>query len=208
MAKISHNPQGYSPLFRFCLSAHSSALNYSEGMHSSNPDPGLRISLEDPASNGTSTETPRDFTSRRRNRHGRGLRGPILHSGLPGSRTRAEKFDDLVVDSAARLRDILGSPLDRVEYLVEEVPEGLEQLIASGTAAPLGKYIPARTATSQIPANNAVVVIYRHPVETLCDSPWQLRELVHEVLIEQIAGLLNVDPDTVDPLFGRFKRGR
>lgn len=167
----------------------------------------MRISFEDPDQQDEPTSSPRSFSQRRRNRHDRGLRGPVLHSGLRGFRTRSEKFEDLVVDSAARLRDLLGAPLEHVEYLVEEVPDNLEQLIASKTPAPLGKWFPAKSLHGSQSSNHATIVIYRHPVEALCDAPWQVRELVHEVLIEQVANLLNMDPDSVDPLFGRFKRG-
>lgn len=165
-------------------------------MQSIAPEPGFNITFND------GPDAPaRSFPQRRRNRHGRGLRGPLLLPGLPGARTRSERFEDLVVDSAERLRELWSAQLADVEYLVEEVPDNLEGLIASGAQAPLGKYTTA-SGTS-----HPLIVIYRHPVEALCDSPWQVRELIHEVLIEQVAGLLNIDPDTVDPLFGRFRHG-
>lgn len=179
------------------------------------PEPtAFTVSFEDATSgspetgdSGTDSLSARPFRARRRNRHGRGARGPLVPQGLPAARTRAEKFEDLVVDSASRLRDLLGAPVERVEYLVEEVPDQLEKLIASRSPAPLGALRTETAASGVAPSNRAVVVIYRHPVEALCDAPWQLRELVHEVLIEQIAAYLGIDPDAVDPLFGRFRRG-
>lgn len=168
----------------------------------------LSISLDphplgaDPGASGV----PRSFETRRRDRHGRGLRGTLLPSGLPGSRTRGEKFEDLVVDSAERLRELWPTALADVGYLVEEIPQELETLLASGKSAPLGKYSRGTPATDDAPEQLPLIAIYRHPVESLCDTPGQLRELVHEVMIEQVAGLLNIDPDTVDPLFGHFRR--
>lgn len=147
----------------------------------------------------------RTFEQRRRDRHGRGLRGPVLDAGLPGSRTRGEKFDDLVVDSADRLRTLWPEALATVEYLVEEVPQQLESLLAAKSQAPLGKYTPARAATDNSSGEPACIAIYRHPIEALCDTSGQVRELVHEVLVEQAAGLLNIDPDTVDPMFRRHR---
>ena len=38
-------------------------------------------------------------TPRRRDRRGRGLRGALMPSSVPASRTRAERFDDLVLDA-------------------------------------------------------------------------------------------------------------
>lgn len=173
---------------------------------------GLRISLEPEQFDGGSASapsaglSPRPFDQRRRNRHGRGFRGPLIPPALPGSRTRSEKFDDLVVDSAERMRTLWPTALATVEYLVEEVPEQLEAIIASGAQAPLGKYEQALPATPDTPATPPSIIIYRHPIEALCDTAPQVRELVHEVMVDQVAGLLNVDPDTVDPLFRRYRR--
>ncbi|SEE65999.1 Zinicin-like metallopeptidase [Arthrobacter alpinus] len=168
----------------------------------------LTISLEaqdfDGVPTADSPATPRSFARRRRDRHGRGLRGPLLPPALPGARTRSEKFEDLVVDSADRMRTLWPQAMADVEYLVEEVPDKLEALIASGVQAPLGKYEHAVGATAETPAQPPSISIYRHPIEALCDTPAQVRELVHEVMVDQVAGLLNIDPDTVDPLFRRF----
>lgn len=151
------------------------------------------------------TAPGRSFVHRRRDRHGRGLRGSVLPESLPGARTRSEKFEDLVVDSVERLRGLWPDSLASVEYLIEEVPDQLESIIASGAQAPLGKFNRAKAAAGDSPAVPASIAIYRHPVEVLCDSPGQIRELVHEVMVEQVAGLLNIDPDTVDPLFRKFR---
>lgn len=155
----------------------------------------LSISLDIvvPADN---SPAARSFLDRRRDRHGRGLRSALLPETLPGSRTRSEVFDDLVVDSADRLRELWPEALDPVEYLVEEIPDKLESLVESGNAPPLGSYTPAVSAMRP-----AIIAIFRHPVESLCDTPGQVRELVHEVLIEQVAQLLNIDPERVDPQF-------
>ncbi len=167
----------------------------------------LRISLVPDAPDGgpAAPAAPRSFAARRRDRHGRGLRGPLLPQEVPGSRTRGEKFEDLVVDSAERLRELWPAALGNVGWLVEEIPGDLEALVASGEPAPLGKYTRGTPAMGGQPEQLPVVAIYRHPVEALCDTPGQVRELVHEVMIDQVAGLLNIDPDTVDPLFRRHR---
>ncbi|MFQ4147797.1 metallopeptidase family protein [Arthrobacter sp. LAPM80] len=166
-------------------------------------EPSLNISLDPEISDAGPTAQPSG--QRRRDRHGRGLRGPLLPAALPGSRTRSEKFEDLVVDSAERLRTLWPEALGGVDYLVEEVPDQLEARIASGKPAPFGKFTRAVPATPDAPAEPALIAIYRHPVEVLCDTDGQLRELVHEAVVEQVAGLLNLDPEMVDPLFRRFR---
>lgn len=171
------------------------------------PEPGFTItfSATERSADAGAPEVPvRHFGARRRNRHGRGLRGPLIPANLPASRTRSENFDELVAESAERLRELWGATLEEVEYIIEEVPEQLEALIASRAQAPLGKY--RRGPSEETGKMVAFVIIYRHPIEALCDAPWQVRELVHEVIIEQVAGLLNVDPDGIDPFFRRHRK--
>ncbi|HEX9034243.1 MAG TPA: peptidase, partial [Streptosporangiaceae bacterium] len=59
---------------------------------------------------------------RRRDRHGRGLRGPLAPIGSPLHRSRAERFDDLVLQAVAQLEPRWDSQLAGVEFAVEEVP--------------------------------------------------------------------------------------
>jgi predicted Zn-dependent protease with MMP-like domain len=41
-------------------------------------------------------------------------------------------------------------------------------------------------------------VLYRRPLETRAQDSGDLSDLVHEVLVEQIASYLGVDPDAID----------
>src|ERR1700722_11780069 len=59
---------------------------------------------------------------RRRDRHGRGLRGVLVPPGVPLYRTRAERFDDLVLQAVARLEPQWEAHLSAVEFAVEEIP--------------------------------------------------------------------------------------
>ncbi|WP_434618159.1 metallopeptidase family protein [Arthrobacter sp. A5] len=149
-----------------------------------------------------SEPTPRGraFQARRRNRHDRGLRGELMLPALPGSLTRAEKFNELLMDSAERLSELWGDALDAVEFAVEDIPGSLESLTGTGERVPMAFFRPAAADTP------AVITIYRRPVEQLADNQDELREIVHEVVIEQVAGLLNLSPDAVDPAYRRFRR--
>lgn len=106
--------------------------------------------------------------------------------------TRAEAFDDLVVDTAQRFRGVLGRRWSAVEFAVEDVPPsdpaGWED------AVPLARLWPAQ---GPLPAR---IVVYRRPIETISrGSEPTHAELVHEVMVEQVALLLGVDPDEIDP---------
>ncbi|MEW2626377.1 metallopeptidase family protein [Streptomyces sp. NPDC048106] len=135
---------------------------------------------------------------RRRDRHGRGMRGPIAPPQVPLAASRAEVFADLVQDSVERL-ERRWPQLAEVEFLVLEVPrlEGHEPAALWGDeAVPLGGIMPAREG------RRARVVVYRRPVEIRSKGRDERAALVHEVVVEQVAELLGLTPETVDPRYG------
>jgi predicted Zn-dependent protease with MMP-like domain len=160
---------------------------------------GLSITLQ-PRIDGSAPSQGRSFRARRRNRHGRGLRGDLMLPPLPGIRTRSDKFDDVVMESAERLNELWGAAMEAVNFVVEDIPGSLEELVAAGERAPLGTYRGAG------PDGPASITIYRRPIEQIADSFDELREIVHEVIVEQAAGILNVAPETVDQIFRRPRR--
>lgn len=136
--------------------------------------------------------TPR---RRWRDRHGRGIRGPLTPPGLPVTRTRAESFDDVVLDAVEALEPRLGDRLERVEFAVEDIPP------ASVTAAlGPGDPIPLASATPAGEGTPARVVVYRRPVE-LRAGP-EVPDLVAVVVVEQLAALFGMTPEDIDPDLG------
>lgn len=176
-------------------------------MQSSHQDPGFTVRLaETGAGRHDSASTAggsggaaaqRGFRQRRRNRHGRGLRGELMLPTLPGYRTRSDRFDDFVLDSAERLHDIWGKPLDGVRFAVDEIPPGLEHLVADRTPAPMGSYSPATAE------EGPVITLYRRVVEQACGSREELQDLVHDVVVEYTAEMLGVPPESLDPVYRR-----
>ena len=68
------------------------------------------------------TRPPRRGGRSRRDRHGRGLRGRLVPTELPLARSRAEQFDDLVLDAVEDLERRWERELAGVEFAVEDVP--------------------------------------------------------------------------------------
>src|SRR4051812_15286177 len=58
----------------------------------------------------------------RRDRHGRGLRGRLVPAEVPLARSRAEQFDDLVLDAVEDIERRWERELAGVEFAVEDVP--------------------------------------------------------------------------------------
>ncbi|MFS0706304.1 metallopeptidase family protein [Cellulomonas sp. 179-A 9B4 NHS] len=138
------------------------------------------------------TSAPRVGAVRRRDRRGRGLRGPVLPMSTPGYRTRAERFDDLVLDAVEDLERRWARQLDGVEFAVEDVPPSDPAPWESG-GVPLGRYFPADTG---LPHR---IVVYRRPVEARAHDAADLPDLVRDVVVEQVAHLLGRSPEDVDP---------
>ncbi|MFC0646380.1 metallopeptidase family protein [Cellulomonas phragmiteti] len=129
---------------------------------------------------------------RRRDRRGRGLRGPVLPMSTPGYRTRAERFDELVLDAVEDLERRWARQIDGAEFAVEDVPPSNPAPWEHG-GVPLGRYFPADAG---LPHR---VVVYRRPVEARASDPADLADLVRDVVVEQVAHLLGRSPEEVDP---------
>jgi Zincin-like metallopeptidase len=219
---------------------------------------------------------------RRRDRHGRGLRGVLAPPGVPLHRSRAERFDDLVLQAIARLEPRWEAHLAGVEFAVEEIPAageltpgpvplarlepgsgtdpgspGQDDLAMwqelSGPREPVGHAGPAgagepgggergseergseanreagasgEPAASGGPESGGEpgsagqpggrddrvagggaevvprpprIVVYRRPLMARADGDEDLGELVFEVVVEEFARLLGMDPEDVDP---------
>jgi predicted Zn-dependent protease with MMP-like domain len=134
----------------------------------------------------------------RRDRHGHGLRGSLAPPEVPLHRTRRERFDDLVVLAVSQLEPRWEAELSGVEFAVEEIPPaepGLEQ----EEPVPLARLDPAAGADED--DHPARIVLYRRPMMARADGDEELAELVLDVIVEEFAHWLGIDPQTVDPSY-------
>jgi predicted Zn-dependent protease with MMP-like domain len=133
---------------------------------------------------------------RRRDRHGRGLRGVLAPPDVPLHRTRAEGFDDLVLQAVARLEPRWEAHLAGVEFAVEEIPPAAD---AATGPVPLARLEPGSPASADAVSRPPRIVVYRRPLMARADGDDDLGELVLEVVVEEFARLLGVNPEDVDP---------
>jgi predicted Zn-dependent protease with MMP-like domain len=124
------------------------------------------------------------------------VRGPLFPSVLPAYRTRAEQFDDLVLDAVEAIERRWAPELDGVEFAVEDVPPSTPAPWESGI--PLGRYFPASAGQPHR------IVVYRRPAESRARDSDDLADLVRDVVTEQVAHLLGRPPEDLDPGFGRM----
>lgn len=135
------------------------------------------------------------------------MRHPLVPTDLPLARTRAEEFDDLVLDAVEHLERRWRSELDGVEFAVEEVPyvesADPDRLIhgsdvVEDSNVPLARLLPATTPDRD--SSPPRIVLYRRPLEVRSRGRGDLADLVHDVVVEQVANLLGRDPEEIDPL--------
>lgn len=122
------------------------------------------------------------------------MRGPgvlPLSPGTPATATERARFDALVLDVVQILDKRLHSRLGLVEYAVEDTPLVPDEW--GDEIVPLASMVRGSGATP------SRLVLFRRPIEHRCQDRTELRALVFTVVVEQIAELLGMDPDEVDP---------
>jgi hypothetical protein len=140
---------------------------------------------------------------RRRDRHGRGLRGAIAPIGVPLARSPGDQFDELVLDAVEELERAWASELAAVEFAVEDVPPPVPaevdvefdpEVVADGPVS-LGRLYRGGVETIESP----LIVVYRRPVEARAPDRLERADLVFAVIAELVAELLGRDLDEIDP---------
>jgi Zincin-like metallopeptidase len=122
--------------------------------------------------------------------------------GVPLHRSRSQRFDELILEAVARLEPRWEAQLSGIEFAVEEIPR----------AAPPGsatEAVPLARLDAGLPAGPGGagtrpprIVVYRRPLAARADSEDELGELIFEVVVEEFARLMGIDPDEVDPGYG------
>ena len=119
---------------------------------------------------------------------------------VPLYRTRAQQFDDLVLDAVARLEPRWETELAGIEFAVQEVPEA-DELADDSSPLPLARLVlgsadPRSPARSGAPSR---IIVYRRPLMARAEDDDELSDLVFDVVVEEFAQILGLDPEAIDP---------
>lgn len=143
---------------------------------------------------------------RRRDRRGRGVRGLLYPPTLPAARSRSERFDAIVLEALEPIDERWHSAIDKLDVAIDDVPEVTDcdpatvtwgsDVVEDGNV-PLARLVPAGVDRAGLPTR-ARIVLYRRPLETRAQDGGDLSDLIHEVLVEQVANYLGLDPDAID----------
>ncbi|ACQ79474.1 conserved hypothetical protein [Beutenbergia cavernae DSM 12333] len=113
---------------------------------------------------------------------------------MPAARTRAQRFDDAVLDAVEDLERRWEKELAGIEFGVEEVPPSDPAPWEDG-GVPLGRYFPADAVSGL----GHRVVVYRRPVAARAETDVEIAVLVRDVVVEQVAHVLGRTPEEIDP---------
>lgn len=122
------------------------------------------------------------------------------------SRTRAQTFDEMVLETVETVERFVEdsdrfstSRLRGVEFAVEDVPgevNAYDTDVLEDRQVPLARLLPAQPGTA---GPHPRIVVYRRPLELRAHGPEELASLIRGVIIEQVANLLGVPPEEIDP---------
>jgi len=118
--------------------------------------------------------------------------------GVPLYRSRSQQFDDLVLEAVARLEPRWENELSDVEFAVQEVPDA-DTIGDDGV--PLARIVRGSPDASDPgnPATGPRIVLFRRPLMARAEDEDELSELVFDVVVEEFAEILGVDPEVIDP---------
>jgi predicted Zn-dependent protease with MMP-like domain len=124
------------------------------------------------------------------------MRGPGVvpqHAGNPELPTKRERFDELALGIVTSVDRRWQDELGLVEYAVEDAPQ-----------------VPDDWETDHVPLSSLIrgsgvtptrLVLFRRPIEHRAETRADLEALLLTIVVEQIAELLGIDPDKVDPRY-------
>lgn len=123
------------------------------------------------------------------------MRGPGVVPSDPRTpvlRTARQRFDDLVLGLVSEVDARWSDTLGLVEYAVEDVPAVSE--VTDG-------HVPLSALVRGRGAEPSRLVFYRRPMERRAEARSDLEALVLTVVVEQVAELLGLPPEDVDPRY-------
>ena len=140
-------------------------------------------------------------------RRGREMRGALLPPTVPGWRSRAERFDMAVLEAYEPIERRWQKRMAELDVAVDEIPrlaprdpdnvQWPPEVVADGPIA-LARLIPAGVDVRGNPTR-ARIVLFRKPIERRAKDSVDLADLLHEILVAQVANYLGVEPSVVDP---------
>jgi len=135
------------------------------------------------------------------------MRGPLLPPTVPGWRSRAERFDMAVLEAYEAIEQRWANRVSALDVAVDEIPriapkdpdsvQWPPEVVADGPIA-LARLISAGVDVRGN-STRARIVLFRRPIERRAKDSDELADLLHDLLVAQVATYLGVEPSVIDP---------
>ena len=147
----------------------------------------------------------------RRDRRGRGVRGPLMPTKIPRYRRRPELFDAAVLEAYAPIQQQFAVELESLDIAVDTIPrmrlnmdwDSFPPEVVVDGPVPLGRIIQAGIDIHGYPTR-ARIVIFRMPIEQRVQGAKERQELLTIVLTQLVAQYLGITPEDIDPHFRSY----
>ncbi len=125
---------------------------------------------------------------------------------MPVARSRSQRFDALVLEALEPIEQRWHTEIAQLDIAVDEVPEvtvtsaekvAWDDDVVVDANVPLARLVPAGVDRDGLPTQ-ARIVLYRRPLEARARDGADMADLLHDVLIEQVAAYLGLDPDVIE----------
>lgn len=124
-----------------------------------------------------------------KNRHNRGLRGPLVPHVAPIYENPSNAFERILTHAVEDFGVRLGSEIENLEISLEEIPNYRDLTLAENSV-PLGRI--------EI-GNPTKIVIYQKPVELRCKNFDAIDRLIRDTLADLIGLAIGIRPNDIDP---------
>jgi predicted Zn-dependent protease with MMP-like domain len=119
---------------------------------------------------------------------------------VPLSESPSQRFDSIVLDAVEHVETRWRNELKSLDFAVEEVPPLDMPLVIEDEIESAG--VPLARLLAPSDGHPARLVIYRRPLELRALDRDDLEDLVHDIVVEEVARFLGLDPEIVDPGYG------
>jgi predicted Zn-dependent protease with MMP-like domain len=122
------------------------------------------------------------------------------------ARSRSQRFDALVLEALEPIEQRWHTELTQLDVAVDEVPEVntttpekvvWDDDVVVDSNVPLARLVPAGVDRRGLPTR-ARIVLYRRPLEARARDGADMADLLHDVLVEQVATYLGLDPGVIE----------
>ncbi len=124
-----------------------------------------------------------------RDRHDRGLRGPLIPHVAPIYENPSMAFERMLTHAVEDFGVRLGSEIENLEISLEEIPNYRDLTLAENSV-PLGRI--------EI-GNPTQIVIYQKPIELRCKNFEAIDRLIRDTLADLIGLAIGIRPTDIDP---------